>query len=41
MARTPQIPDSEYRAALEAAAAQGYDVSKIVRVPQPPNPPPR
>lgn len=41
MARTPQIPDSEYQSALEAAAAQGYDTSKIVRVPQPPNPPTR
>jgi len=36
MARTPQIPESEYNAALTAAAAQGYDTSRIVRVPQKP-----
>jgi apolipoprotein D and lipocalin family protein len=36
MARTPQIPESEYSAALAAAAAQGYDTSRIVRVPQKP-----
>ncbi|MBU6181371.1 MAG: lipocalin family protein [Verrucomicrobia bacterium] len=34
MARTPQIPESEYAAALATAAAQGYDTSRIVKVPQ-------
>ncbi len=37
MARTPQLPEEEYRKALAAAARQGYDTSKIVRVPQPEN----
>lgn len=34
MARTPLIPDSDYRALLEFLAREGYDVSKIKKVPQ-------
>jgi apolipoprotein D and lipocalin family protein len=34
MSRSPQMPESDYAAALEAAKAQGYDTSRIVRVPQ-------
>lgn len=34
MARTPQIPDADYRRILEFLAEQGYDVSRIRRVPQ-------
>lgn len=34
MARTPQISDSDYAAMIEFLAANGYDVSKIQRVPQ-------
>ncbi|MET0660018.1 MAG: lipocalin family protein [Steroidobacteraceae bacterium] len=34
MARTPQIPDAEYQALLEIVERQGYDMSKLQRVPQ-------
>lgn len=34
MSRTPEVSEAEYARALEVAKAQGYDVSKIVRVPQ-------
>lgn len=34
MARTPEIPDEAYRRMVDAAAAQGYDVSRIRKVPQ-------
>ena len=34
MARQPSIPDTDYAAILEFVAEQGYDVSKIQRVPQ-------
>ena len=36
MARTPQIPDADYERLLRFVAEQGYDVSKIARVPQRP-----
>ena len=35
MARKPRIPENEYRALLAKAAAQGYNTSRIVKVPQP------
>lgn len=34
MARTPSIPDEDYRRILSFLAAQGYDVSRIQKVPQ-------
>ena len=34
MARTPRIPDEDYDRLVRFVAAQGYDVSKIRRVPQ-------
>ena len=34
MARTPQIPDADYQRILEFVASQGYDVSRIRKVPQ-------
>jgi apolipoprotein D and lipocalin family protein len=34
MARTPQIPEDEYARLVERAAAIGYDVTKVRRVPQ-------
>ncbi len=34
MARTPIIPNEDYRRILEFLAAQGYDVSRIQKVPQ-------
>lgn len=34
MSRTPEVTETDYARALEAAKAQGYDASKIVRVPQ-------
>lgn len=34
MSRTPEIPKAEYDRILSRLAAQGYDVSRIVRVPQ-------
>jgi apolipoprotein D and lipocalin family protein len=35
MARTPQLAEEDYQQALAAAARQGYDTSKIIRVQQP------
>ena len=34
MARTPQIPDSDYQRFLDMLKAQGYDITKIRKVPQ-------
>ena len=34
MARTPRIDEAAYQAALEAARAAGYDVSRVQKVPQ-------
>jgi len=34
MARTPQIADADYQRILEFVAGQGYDVSRIRKVPQ-------
>ena len=34
MARTPQIPDSEYEAIVKRVAAMGYDTTEIRKVPQ-------
>jgi apolipoprotein D and lipocalin family protein len=34
MARTPEIPDADYDGILEFLKAQGYDVTKIQKVPQ-------
>ena len=34
MARTPQIPDTEYQGLLAKVAKLGYDLSKVQRVPQ-------
>ena len=34
MARTPQIPAADYDRLLDLVARQGYDVSKVQRVPQ-------
>lgn len=34
MARTPRIPDADYQRLLARVAAQGYDISKVQRVPQ-------
>ncbi|HET7268274.1 MAG TPA: lipocalin family protein [Oleiagrimonas sp.] len=34
MARTPEVPASDYRAMLDRARAMGYDTSKIIKVPQ-------
>lgn len=34
MARTPQIPESDYQALLAMVAREGYDVAKVRRVPQ-------
>jgi apolipoprotein D and lipocalin family protein len=34
MARTPQIPETDYARLLALVAAQGYDISKVQRVPQ-------
>jgi len=34
MARTPQIPEADYRSLLEIVKEAGYDVSKVQRVPQ-------
>ncbi|HUF21819.1 MAG TPA: lipocalin family protein [Burkholderiales bacterium] len=37
LAREPQIPEAVYLDLLERAAAQGYDVSRMQRTPQPPS----
>ena len=34
MARTPQVSDADYQRFLRIVAAEGYDVSKVLRVPQ-------
>jgi len=34
MARTPQISDSDYQRILQFAAEQGYDVTRVRKVPQ-------
>jgi apolipoprotein D and lipocalin family protein len=34
MARTPQIPAADYDRLLDLVAQQGYDISKVQRVPQ-------
>jgi lipocalin len=34
MARTPSIPDTEYSSIVEFLGRQGYDVTKIQKVPQ-------
>jgi apolipoprotein D and lipocalin family protein len=34
MARSPQIPDADYRGIIEFLGAQGYDTGKIQKVPQ-------
>jgi apolipoprotein D and lipocalin family protein len=34
MARTPSIPEAEYRRLVGMLAAQGYDISKVRKVPQ-------
>lgn len=34
MARTPQIPEADYERIVAELAAQGYDVTKLRRVPQ-------
>ena len=34
MARTPEVSDADYQRFLRVIAAEGYDVSKVVRVPQ-------
>jgi apolipoprotein D and lipocalin family protein len=34
MARTSEIPEADYRRLLAVVESQGYDVSKIERVPQ-------
>ena len=34
MARTPSIPDDDYRKLIDVAASIGYDTSQIQRVPQ-------
>lgn len=39
MARAPRIPDADYERLVRFVAAQGYDVSKIRKVPQRDRPP--
>jgi apolipoprotein D and lipocalin family protein len=34
MARTPQIPETDYQRLLQFLAGQGYDLSRIRKVPQ-------
>ncbi len=34
MARTPQIPEADYQSLLQDLKAQGYDLSKLRKVPQ-------
>lgn len=34
MARRPTIPEAEYRKIVEFLAAQGYDTTRIQKVPQ-------
>lgn len=35
MARTPRIPETDYAAHIERLKALGYDIAKLLRVPQP------
>ena len=37
MARTPTIPEATYQALLKNAASQGYDTTRVVKVPQTPD----
>lgn len=37
LARERSLPEDVYRAILERAAAQGYDISRVAKVPQPTN----
>jgi apolipoprotein D and lipocalin family protein len=34
MARTPTLPESTYQSLLQNASSQGYDINRIVKVPQ-------
>jgi apolipoprotein D and lipocalin family protein len=34
MARTPTLPEGTYQELLQKASSQGYDLSRIVKVPQ-------
>jgi apolipoprotein D and lipocalin family protein len=34
LSRTPEMNEPDYRVAVAAAEAQGYDASKLVRTPQ-------
>ena len=34
MARTPQMPETDYQRLLGELAAQGYDLTKVRKVPQ-------
>ena len=34
MSRSPEMSESDYARALESAKVQGYDISRIVKVPQ-------
>jgi apolipoprotein D and lipocalin family protein len=34
MARTPQVSAADYQRFLQFIAAEGYDISKVLRVPQ-------
>jgi lipocalin len=34
MARTPTIPDADYRTMLAFLNREGYDTAKIIKVPQ-------
>lgn len=36
LSRTPAMSEADYQAALDAAAANGYDTSRLVRTPQAP-----
>lgn len=35
MSRSPEMSESDYTQALESAKTQGYDISRIIKVPQP------
>jgi lipocalin len=34
MARTPTLSESTYQSLLQKAAGQGYDINRIIKVPQ-------
>jgi apolipoprotein D and lipocalin family protein len=36
LSRTPVLPDGVYRDILERLSAQGFDVQRLVKTPQPP-----